>query len=120
MSGTNVTTAAVQSQPKQKRHLVRTLGKSLREYRKPSILTPIFVVVEGVLEILIPTVMASLIDEGIFLYACFSRLTCNLNIVNTCFICTEVVNIFVRSKFMVTLAVCICKCCTFTSSEKSL
>ena len=65
MSGTNVTTAAVQSQPKQKRHLVRTLGKSLREYRKPSILTPIFVVVEGVLEILIPTVMASLIDEGI-------------------------------------------------------
>ena len=65
MSGTNVTTAAVQSQPKQKRHLVRTLGKSLREYRKPSILTPIFVVIEGVLEILIPTVMASLIDEGI-------------------------------------------------------
>ena len=65
MSGTNVTTAAVQSQPKQKRHLVRTLGKSLREYRKPSILTPIFVVVEGVLEILIPTVMAALIDEGI-------------------------------------------------------
>jgi len=65
VSGTNVTTAAVQSQPKQKRHLVRTLGKSLREYRKPSILTPIFVVVEGVLEILIPTVMASLIDEGI-------------------------------------------------------
>ena len=60
-----MTTAAVQSQPKQKRHLVRTLGKSLREYRKPSILTPIFVVVEGVLEILIPTVMASLIDEGI-------------------------------------------------------
>ena len=53
------------TQPKQKRHLVRTLGKSLREYRKPSILTPIFVVVEGVLEILIPTVMASLIDEGI-------------------------------------------------------
>ena len=33
--------------------------------RQPSILTPIFVVVEGVLEILIPTVMASLIDEGI-------------------------------------------------------
>ena len=65
MRGTNGTTAAVQSQPKQKRHLVRTLGKSLREYRKPSILTPIFVVVEGVLEILIPTVMASLIDEGI-------------------------------------------------------
>jgi ATP-binding cassette subfamily B multidrug efflux pump len=65
VSGANVTTAAVQSQPKQKRHLVRTLGKSLREYRKPSILTPIFVVVEGVLEILIPTVMASLIDEGI-------------------------------------------------------
>ncbi|WP_223847655.1 ABC transporter ATP-binding protein [Bifidobacterium callitrichos] len=37
----------------------------MREYRKESLLTPLFVVVESVLEIVIPTVMASLIDQGV-------------------------------------------------------
>jgi len=63
VSATNNASAAVTKRPKG--HIIRTLGKSLREYRKASILTPVFVVVEGVLEILIPTVMASLIDQGI-------------------------------------------------------
>nr|WP_217625030.1 ABC transporter ATP-binding protein [Bifidobacterium vespertilionis] len=45
--------------------MFRTLGASLREYRKASLLAPAFVTVEAILEILIPTVMASLIDEGI-------------------------------------------------------
>ena len=44
---------------------MRTLGKSVREYKKASILTPIFVAGECILEIVIPTVMASLIDQGI-------------------------------------------------------
>ena len=43
----------------------RTLGHSIREYKKASILAPVFVAVEGILEILIPTIMASLIDEGV-------------------------------------------------------
>jgi ATP-binding cassette subfamily B protein len=46
-------------------HVLRTLFKSLREYKKPSLLAPAFVAVEGILEIVIPTLMASLIDEGI-------------------------------------------------------
>ncbi|WP_291759409.1 ABC transporter ATP-binding protein [Bifidobacterium sp.] len=52
-------------EPAHQRHLIRTLLGSLREYRRPSLLGPLFVVVEGTLEILIPTLMALLIDEGI-------------------------------------------------------
>ena len=45
--------------------LVKKLMESIREYKKASILTPIFVTVEVVMEVLIPFVMASLIDKGI-------------------------------------------------------
>ena len=45
--------------------LVKKLMESLREYKKASILTPIFVTVEVIMEVLIPFVMASLIDKGI-------------------------------------------------------
>ncbi len=45
--------------------MIRKLMHSLREYRRPAILTPIFVVVEVGMEILIPYIMAWLIDEGI-------------------------------------------------------
>ncbi len=45
--------------------MIRTLMHSLREYRKQTILTPVFVVVEVFMEILIPYVMAWLIDQGI-------------------------------------------------------
>lgn len=48
-----------------KAHLVRTLLGSLREYKKATLLAPFFVAIEGVLEIVIPTVMAELIDQGI-------------------------------------------------------
>lgn len=54
-----------QQQSQRPQHLIRTLLGSLREYRKHSLLGPLFVVVEGILEILIPTLMALLIDEGI-------------------------------------------------------
>ena len=59
MTTANATASAT---PKPKQHVIRTLGKSLREYKKVSLLSPAFVAVESVLEILIPTVMASLID----------------------------------------------------------
>ena len=52
-------------EPDKPKHVLRTLGQSIREYKKASILAPVFVAVEGILEILIPTIMASLIDEGI-------------------------------------------------------
>ena len=56
---------AVDQSQERPKHIIRTLGKSLREYKKPSLLAPAFVLVEGILEIAIPTVMATLIDEGI-------------------------------------------------------
>ena len=52
-------------EPDKPKHVLRTLGHSIREYKKASILAPVFMAVEGILEILIPTIMASLIDEGI-------------------------------------------------------
>ena len=52
-------------EPDKPKHVIRTLGQSIREYKKASILAPLLVAVEGILEILIPTIMASLIDEGI-------------------------------------------------------
>lgn len=41
------------------------LLSSVREYKKHSLLTPVFVSFESVLEIIIPTLMAYLIDDGI-------------------------------------------------------
>ena len=45
--------------------MYKRLLSSVREYKKDSFLTPLFVIVEGVLEIVIPTLMAYLIDYGI-------------------------------------------------------
>ena len=45
--------------------MIKTLLKSVREYKLPSILSPIFISLEVVMEVLIPTFMAILIDEGI-------------------------------------------------------
>lgn len=44
---------------------LRFLLKSLREYKKPSILTPVTIIGEVVMEVAIPYVMAILIDRGI-------------------------------------------------------
>lgn len=45
--------------------MIRKLSRSIREFKKASILTPVFVVFEVLLEILIPMIMAFLIDRGI-------------------------------------------------------
>ncbi len=45
--------------------MIRKLARSIREYKKASILTPVFVVFEVLLEILIPMLMAVMIDKGI-------------------------------------------------------
>lgn len=45
--------------------MVKTLAKSIREYKKDSILTPVLVSLEVVMEVLIPLLMANLIDYGI-------------------------------------------------------
>lgn len=45
--------------------MVKKLAKHIREYKKYAILTPILVLGEVILEILIPLIMAELIDQGI-------------------------------------------------------
>jgi ATP-binding cassette subfamily B protein len=45
--------------------LIKTLAKSLRQYKKATILTPLIVAVEVVFEVLVPMVMSELIDKGI-------------------------------------------------------
>lgn len=46
--------------------MIKILMKSIREYKNPSILTPILVAFEVVMDVLIPFLMAKLIDEGIY------------------------------------------------------
>lgn len=45
--------------------MVRTLAKSIREYKLPSLLAPLFVTLEVVMEVLLPFLMATLIDDGV-------------------------------------------------------
>ncbi len=45
--------------------MIKRLAKSIRQYKKVTILTPIFVAVEVIMEIIIPLTMANLIDFGI-------------------------------------------------------
>ena len=45
--------------------MIKTLLKSVREYKRDSILAPIFVTLEVIMEVVIPLLMAMLIDKGI-------------------------------------------------------
>lgn len=45
--------------------MLKTLGKQIKEYKKASILTPVFVTCEVIMELLIPILMAKIIDDGI-------------------------------------------------------
>ena len=47
--------------------MLKTLSKSIREYKLPTLLTPLFVALEVVMEVLIPLLMAKLIDDGVYL-----------------------------------------------------
>ena len=45
--------------------MLKTLGKEIRQYKKAAILAPVFTALEVLMEILIPFVTASIIDQGI-------------------------------------------------------
>lgn len=45
--------------------MLKRLGASVREYKVPSILAPVFVILEVVMEVVIPLLMAKMIDNGI-------------------------------------------------------
>ena len=46
--------------------MIKILAKSIREYKKQTILAPLFVTLEVIMETLIPFVMALLVDNGIY------------------------------------------------------
>ena len=43
--------------------MVKTLARSIREYKKPALLTPLLVSVEVVLECIIPFIIADLVND---------------------------------------------------------
>lgn len=45
--------------------MLKTLASQVKEYKKASIITPIFIVCEVIMELLIPLLMSTLIDDGI-------------------------------------------------------
>ena len=45
--------------------MIKKLAKSIREYKKETILTPVFMILEVVMETLIPFLLAKLIDDGV-------------------------------------------------------
>ena len=45
--------------------MIKTLMKQIKEYKKDSLLTMLFAAIEVVMEIMIPLLMAALIDKGI-------------------------------------------------------
>lgn len=46
--------------------MFKTLSKSVREYKKPALVTPLLVILEVIMEVIIPLLMANLIDNGIY------------------------------------------------------
>lgn len=45
--------------------MIKTLGTQIKEFKRDSILTPIFMILEVIMEMIIPLLMASIIDEGV-------------------------------------------------------
>ena len=56
---------AVRCRREEENKMIKRLAKCVREYKKPAILTPVFVIGEVIMEVVIPLLMASLIDFGI-------------------------------------------------------
>ena len=45
--------------------MFKTLLKQIGDYKKDAILTPVFVILEVIMEIIIPLMMAAIIDYGL-------------------------------------------------------
>lgn len=46
--------------------MIKLLSKSIREYKKPALLTPVLMIGEVAMEVLIPMLMALIIDNGVY------------------------------------------------------
>ena len=45
--------------------MLKTLAAQIKEYKRDSILTPLFMLLEVIMETIIPLMMASIIDDGV-------------------------------------------------------
>ena len=45
--------------------MLKTLARQIKEYKLPSIITPLFMIGEVIMEMIIPLMMASIVDDGI-------------------------------------------------------
>ena len=45
--------------------MLKTLGAQIKEFKKDSMLTPVFMILEVIMETIIPLLMASIIDQGV-------------------------------------------------------
>lgn len=45
--------------------MIKTLAKQIKEYKRASLVTPIFMILEVAMEMVIPLLMASIIDDGV-------------------------------------------------------
>lgn len=45
--------------------MLKTLGAHIKEFKKDSLLTPVFMILEVIMEMIIPLMMASIIDNGV-------------------------------------------------------
>ena len=45
--------------------MLKTLGAQIKEFKKDSFLTPVFMILEVLMETIIPLMMASIIDKGV-------------------------------------------------------
>ena len=45
--------------------MLKVLGAQLKEFKKDSLMTPVFMILEVIMEMIIPLLMASIIDDGV-------------------------------------------------------
>lgn len=45
--------------------MLKTLTAQIKEYKKDSLLSPLYVVLEAVMEMIIPYIMSAIIDQGV-------------------------------------------------------
>lgn len=45
--------------------MIKTLAGQVKEFKKDSIITPIFMILEVIMEMIIPLLMSSIIDDGV-------------------------------------------------------
>lgn len=45
--------------------MLKTLGAQIKEFKKDSLITPVFMILEVLMETIIPLMMASIIDDGV-------------------------------------------------------